>query len=454
MFISFARAALWGCIAALALSLHAVAAPLSYTLTDIGNFGTNSSGAGASYPSALNDSGQTVGYSLVYDANHAPLGTAGFLYDSGALWKLPSFGVSSDGTRSGHAAAINAQGQFAGDTALYDSTGRYRGQAAFLYDRSRFVNLRLLGRFGSDSTGVGNSYAVALNSSGRVLCSADTYDSFHRPQGKAAFLYASGGFANLGNFGTDANGLSDTVPVALNKSGQAAGYSYRYDASHIFRGMGGFLYANGRAADLGCFGTELNGKSFTRPYALNNRGQVVGSSNVYDAAHAAKGQEAFLYSGGALLRLPLLGTDAQGYRFSQAVGINDAGQVIGNGEVYDSSHEDRGLAAFLYQKGKSITLGDFGTDSQGRSFAYAAAINARGDVLGASSVYDSQHVYQGDDLFLYRDGVLTDISQSLSGDAGWTNLVPLALNNSGQILGYGVLNGSATEAFLLSPSGS
>ena len=56
-------------------------------------------------------------------------------------------------------------------------------------------------------------------------------------------------------------------------------------------------------------------------FAINSTGQIVGESNLGDSSET----HAFLYSAGTLLDLGTLGGSS-----SSAIGINDAGQIVGN----------------------------------------------------------------------------------------------------------------------------
>jgi probable HAF family extracellular repeat protein len=112
--------------------------------------------------------------------------------------------------------------------------------------------------------------------------------------------------------------------------------------------------------------TPTLGYGFSEAYAINNYGQIVGSSIT------ASGQEhAFLYSGGKMKDIDTLpgGTD------SCAVSINDNGQIVGwsttaSGEIH----------AFLYSRGKMEDLGTL----PGGIWSYATGINNKGQIVGYS----------------------------------------------------------------------
>ena len=182
-----------------------------------------------------------------------------------------------------------------------------------------------------------------------------------------------------------------------------------------------FLWQNGVMTNLG----ELpGGFNYSRAYGINNAGQVVGASE------AATGPRAFLWQNGVMTNL---GDLPGGGDYSDARGINNAGQVVG----YSSAAT--GTRAFMWQNGVMTNLGDLpgGIDS-----SYARGINNAGQVVGDS---DNR-------AFLWQDGVMTDLN-TVSGIAGtgWNLAVATAINDAGQIVGYGNNPLGAESAFILTP---
>ena len=114
-------------------SMGALAAP-SYVFQTLGNFGTDSSGRGYSNSQAINASGQVVGGSLVWDAAGNFKGDAAFLWNGSSLQNLGNFGTDSSGIGNSYGQAINASGQVVGFSGVYDAAGNDKGQAAFLHD--------------------------------------------------------------------------------------------------------------------------------------------------------------------------------------------------------------------------------------------------------------------------------------------------------------------------------
>jgi probable HAF family extracellular repeat protein len=119
---------------------------------------------------------------------------------------------------------------------------------------------------------------------------------------------------------------------------------------------------------------------------------------------------------------------------SFAEDINEAGQVVG---FADTSGGDR--HAFLYSNG---TMQDLGTLGGTKSFAYS--INEAGQVVGAAEISGETTRH----AFLYSDGTMQDLNDLLPAGSGWVLHQAFAINNAGEIVGYGIHNG-VTRAFLL-----
>ena len=207
----------------------------------------------------------------------------------------------------------------------------------------------------------------------------------------------------------------------INASGQVVGNSYTSGGyQHAF------LYSNKTMTDLGTFSGTPSYTSYTSfANGININGQVVGQSTTNGAYTSAS--HAFLYSNGSMTDLGTLGGTS-----SSASGINTSGQVVGN----SSNH------AFLYSNNTGMT--DLGTLGGGASFANG--ININGQVVGRSYTANGS----GTDAFLYNGGSLLDLNSLLSPGSGWTLYNATGINDLGQIVGAGVINGQ-DQAFLMTP---
>ncbi len=134
-------------------------------------------------------------------------------------------------------------------------------------------------------------------------------------------------------------------------------------------------------------------------------------------------------------------------------GINNLGQVIGSSAFGPNLSRER--AFITGPDGEGITnIGTYLRPDGGMIATYAAnGINDLGEVVGVSRSFNTfDNVNDKFQAFLYSHGGLTDLSSlDVVIEGGWTELIAVDINNHGQIVGYGKLNGSkSTEAFLLS----
>jgi len=123
-----------------------------------------------------------------------------------------------------------------------------------------------------------------------------------------------------------------------------------------------------------------------------------------------------------------------GGTYSYANAINASGQVVGWASTGPEHH------AFLYSDGAMQDLGTLGG-----IYSYAKAINASGQVVGWSTGLGPEHA------FIYSEGLMTDLNTFLPANSGWTLLRANAINDSGQIVGYGDSPYGDKRAYLLTP---
>jgi probable HAF family extracellular repeat protein len=285
---------------------------------------------------------------------------------------------------------INASGQVVG----YSETP---GGAihAFLYSGGVMTDLGTLG-------GGGGSIAYGIDAGGEIVGSSTVNGNpnWH------AFSYSGGVMTDLGPSSESAN--------AVDSSGQIVGFSSD-PHSHAF------LYSGGLMTDLGTLGGY-----YSTANGINASGQIVGAA--YTTGNLA--DHAFLYSGGIMTDLGTLGGN-----WSNALGINASGQIVGEAFTTGNSAEH----AFLYSGGIMTDLGTLGGD-----YSEAWGIDDGGQAVGESYTKGDA----ADHAFLYSGGIMTDLNSLLPAGSGWKLTRAAAINDSGQIVGYGTIEGQ-THAFLL-----
>lgn len=243
-------------------------------------------GGPSAYATATND-GEVIGASQSGDF------TRGFVYRGGDIQGIGTL-YGGDSIAYG----INASGQVVGEST--DASGNSR---AFLYSGGTLTDIGTLG--GTDAR------ARDINDAGMIVGGSQPGPGFPN-DGAHAFLYHDGTMEDLGTLG---GGFS--WANAINDAGQVAGSSLTVGnvATHPF------LYSGGVMHDLGSFGGD-----YSDAHAVNAAGQVVGYSSLpgFGFSHA------FVYADGSLVDLNTV-TDGLGIQvLMDAVGINDAGQIVAN----------------------------------------------------------------------------------------------------------------------------
>jgi probable HAF family extracellular repeat protein len=290
-----------------------------------------------------------------------------------------------------------------------------------------------LGGLGGPATG------YSVNSAGTV-----TGWSQNTSGGQQAFVSTPNGLKAL------SSGSSDSYAYGINNSGTVVGTTDVNGTAHgtIWNGSGS---------------TDLGPNSYAM--AINNSGEVVGGNG--NAFAAVNGQ------------LQSLGNPS-GVNWSAAYGVNDAGTVVGDGQLADGSF--RGI--IWSPAGSMILLGTLG----GRS-SQATDISTGGDVVGFASVSSGyQHAFSmtdalmidlgtlgggssyayginasdeivgyswlangGQHAFLYYQGTMLDLNSLIPSNSGWELLQAYGINDSGQITGEGLYNGQLSAFLMTDP---
>lgn len=274
--------------------------------------------------------------------------------------------------------AVNESGQVAGLTL----TG-------FSFEAFRYSNgvKTPLGRFGYQE-----SRAWGMNNLGTV---AGRYGG---PGGQSNFAF------------TWADGSGVTLPMFnaydINDSNQVIG-------EHVVgQDVSAAIYQNGSFTELGTLGGDSS-----IPWGINNAGKVVGR-----ARDASDIDRAFVWTNGTMT--PLLATS------SEAHDINELDQIVGRIDLGSGLHR-----AVIWNIGVMTNINPAGVLD---STAYG--INDDGVVVG----------YAGR-AFIWSQGQSAFLNDLIPSNSGWGPLRSAhAINNAGQIVGDGEING-VMHAFLMTP---
>lgn len=171
---------------------------------------------------------------------------------------------------------------------------------------------------------------------------------------------------------------------------------------------------NGLSLDLGTLGG-----STSSAFKINDSGAIVGWSTLSssDVTHA------FLWENGTMIDLGTLG------------GLNSFGQDINNNGLvvgYEVLANDE-TRTFLWDGSVLIDIIPNVSSTPG-------GINGEGQIVGSANNM----------AYIWDNGQLAYLQDLISGESGWELNQATDINNKGEIIGVGILNGN-THAFLLTP---
>ena len=160
---------------------------------------------------------------------------------------------------------------------------------------------------------------------------------------------------------------------------------------------------------------------------MNNRGEVVGESNVAGDLTA----HPFLWDGKKMIDLGTFGGDS-----GQANWLNEAGDVVGSA----FTQSPKVSLAFLWKDGLLTSLGTVRSDR----CSNALGINSKGQIVGVSAqtcvfVTDQRHA------FLWENGQMIDLNMFLPPNDDLLLTDAYNINDRGEIVGLAVPPGCGDE---------
>ena len=211
------------------------------------------------------------------------------------------------------------------------------------------------------------------------------------------------------------SGTDYSEAFGINGRGEVSGVFLRSEISHAFL----------RSTDAQIHALpNLPGLRNCRAVAINDHGDIVGGSYNDDGIG-----QACVWRGGKVV--PLAGL---GGAHSDAFQVNAAGDIVGEADVTGG-----GTHACLWRAGKPIDLGALPNDTTSR----ALGINNHDEIIGTSGFKEA---------FVWKDGTMYDLKSLIDPKPAWTSAHATAINDKGQIAGWGADDNGRIYGFLLTPS--
>lgn len=322
------------------------------------------------------------------------------------MFNIVDLGTLPNGSGSS-ALAVNSNREVTGNAR---TTGASTPLHAYHWKNGNMTDIGILP--GSDAN---FSRGYAINDAGVIVGESSNNTSL-------AFRWENGSMTNLGSLGTGSG-----VAHGINNAGVVVG------ASSNGQNVRPFWWQNGTMTDLGTPAGTLNSRG--RAWDINEAGNVVG------VAHNASGaSRPTLWKGGPGGTIEILPTLGDGNQFGEALAIGDNGWVVGYSYITGSTE-----GAFLWRE----DVGTLFLGNLGFNHSRATDTNDQGQVVGFASQFSNFPSFGGT-AFLWEDSILYNLNDLIGAGSGWTLYAAEGINNNGDIVGYGLVNGQQ-HAFMLTP---
>jgi probable HAF family extracellular repeat protein len=306
------------------------------------------------------------------------------------------------------------------DATAIDALGRVavnQGTRAYLFvpsaPNASDGNLVPLGTLGGSI-----SIAKSINGLGHVTGYSTLADGHYR-----GFLWSDGAMTPIGTLGGDYSS-----PAAIDADGRIVGSSYGLDEDEH-----GFVWTpdvpngtTGSMVDLGTLGGE-----YSAALGLGPRGAVVGFAYTPQGAFRA-----FLWQDGVMTDLGTLGGS-----YAKAFAVDRDGAVVGESYLSGNAHAH----ACRWSGGRARDLGNLGGN-----YSTALAVDPSGRWIVGDATVPSTSGFLVYHAFVHENGTMTDLNALLPPGSGWVLETASGINENGQIVGRGTLDGQA-RGFLLTP---
>jgi probable HAF family extracellular repeat protein len=265
----------------------------------------------------VNDSGQVIGFSTISTTTPDPAGFIGFpthtfIWENGTKTDIGTLGGND--TFPGADCGIAPEGVVIGGSTTstdIDPVSGVPNADPFIWQKGKMKDLGSLGGTNGVATCINGNGQVIGQSSLATNPRACGFPVAGAGPGCHAFLWNRGTMNDLGTLGGD-----NSEAIWLNERGDIAG-SADLPGLNLHDAV---LWRKGKIQDLG----TVDGDACSRGRGVNARGQVVGgSSDCRNFLHAFVWQD-----GGPMTDLNTLIQPGTGYQLTNAININDRGEIL------------------------------------------------------------------------------------------------------------------------------
>lgn len=301
------------------------------------------------------------------------------------------------------------------------------------------------------TSGYAGGTATGINASGQVIGSYEnsTTGSYY------PFFWYNNAFQAIGKPGQVPNSLGQGTASVITNTGQVIGWGTGYGPQGNNMGTVAWSWLNGTLTMLPGLGADATGRGSSTAYAVNGNGWVAGSSTKYSSTGSNLGTRGVIWHDNQIIEIPCMGLDTRGAGTGDADQINSSGQVIGSTEKFDAAGKYLGRRGFFYADGQTIFFDSPSPRStDGYAWSTADLLAEDGKVFGSYLTYSGTKqswnrafVWSSDTGMLLLD----DLIAGGLDRSHWDHLESVtSISDDGKWLaGEGITVDGHPEAFLL-----